>query len=270
MSVFAPERALASFVAADGTRRAVCLLEAADGATLVVDRAAADRSDDRLLARLDPAEPIVNAEIVCERYLAEPRVCRRLTGSDLERSPCDGSGVDCDPETEIRSADGARFRLGSAAGAPAQLRWLCGSGAAARVVSTRRVIGAVEDYEPVRSLSRAAVALHRGDRGIAITTLGCELKRLESSPIVLNRLLRRAVLDAIAAGLTMSAIALRCGRVKRDQRGNVSGETSWLARRIGLLSEGGGLKPTPWVHTDVLALIARRGLGIDPREVELG
>jgi len=27
--------------------------------------------------------------------------------------------------------------------------------------------------------------------------------------------------------------------------------------------------PTPWVHSDVLALIARRGLGLSPREVEV-
>ena len=65
-------------------------------------------------------------------------------------------------------------------------------------------------------------------------------------------------------------IAMRCGRVKRDRRGNVSGETSWLARRIGQLPEGGEDQPTPWVHTDTLALIARDGLGLSPREVEPG
>jgi hypothetical protein len=67
----------------------------------------------------------------------------------------------------------------------------------------------------------------------------------------------------------MSEIAVRCGRVKRDGKGNVSGETSWLARRIGLLPEGGQSRPTPWIHSDVLALIARDGLGASPREVEL-
>ena len=36
---------------------------------------------------------------------------------------------------------------------------------------------------------------------------------------------------------------MRCGRVKRDARGNVSGETSWLARRIGQMPEGGEQKP---------------------------
>jgi len=70
-------------------------------------------------------------------------------------------------------------------------------------------------------------------------------------------------------GVSLSAIAMRCGRVKRDPRGNLSGETSWLGRRLGLLPEAGEASPTPWVHSDVLALIARRGLGVSPREVEL-
>ena len=56
--------------------------------------------------------------------------------------------------------------------------------------------------------------------------------------------------------------------MKRDACGNESGETSWLARRLGLLPEGGKERPTPWIHSDVLALIARRGLGLSPREVE--
>ncbi len=67
----------------------------------------------------------------------------------------------------------------------------------------------------------------------------------------------------------MSEIALRCGVVKRDRRGNPSGETSWLARRIGIMPEGGEKEITPWVHSDVLAVIAREGLGLSPREVEL-
>jgi len=94
--------------------------------------------------------------------------------------------------------------------------------------------------------------------------------RVQDSPIVLNRRLREVVLATIERQeLSMSEIAIRCGRVKRDRKGNESGETSWLARRIGLLAEGGRDTPTPWIHSDVLALIARRGLGIGPREVEL-
>jgi hypothetical protein len=45
----------------------------------------------------------------------------------------------------------------------------------------------------------------------------------------------------------MSDIAIRCGRVKRDKRGNESGETSWLARRLGQLPEAGKPRATPWV-----------------------
>jgi hypothetical protein len=71
-------------------------------------------------------------------------------------------------------------------------------------------------------------------------------------------------------GVSMSEIAIRCGRVKRDANGTASGETSWLARRIGMLPEGGKSAPTPWVSSAVLALIAREGLGLSPREVELG
>ena len=87
---------------------------------------------------------------------------------------------------------------------------------------------------------------------------------------MLNRRLRLLVLAKVERReLSMSEIAIRCGRVKRDRRGNESGETSWLARRLGLLPEGGQSTPTPWIHTDVLALIARSGLDVSPREVEL-
>jgi hypothetical protein len=62
---------------------------------------------------------------------------------------------------------------------------------------------------------------------------------------------------------------MACGRVKRDRRGNGSGETSWLARRVGLVASEPGGRPNPWVHSDTLALIAREGLGLAPRDVEL-
>jgi hypothetical protein len=70
--------------------------------------------------------------------------------------------------------------------------------------------------------------------------------------------------------VSLSAIALACGRVKRDRRGRIAGETSWLGRRVGLLADSDTRVCNPWVHSDVLALIARDGRGIDPREVELG
>jgi hypothetical protein len=138
------------------------------------------------------------------------------------------------------------------------------------VVSLRSVVGALESYEPARTMTATAIGAHRFDAGVSVVALGAELRRLATSSITLNRLLREAVLRAVAEGLTLSMIAMRCGRIKRDPRGNISGETSWLGRRLGLLPEGGNSRPTPWIHSDVLALIARRGLGLSPREVELG
>ena len=104
-----------------------------------------------------------------------------------------------------------------------------------------------------------------------MAALRAELDRVYASRVVLNRGLREAVLAAVnERGLTMSEIAIRCGRFKRDAHGTETGETSWLARRIGMLRESGKSAPTPWVSSDVLALIAREGLGLPPREVELG
>jgi hypothetical protein len=132
------------------------------------------------------------------------------------------------------------------------------------------VVGALEAYEPVRALTEHAIADRTEDPGVSLARLRCEFERLCVSPVVLNRGLREAVLDAInRRGTSMSEIALRCGMVKRDRRGNVSGETSWLARRIGIMPEGGETAITPWIHSDVLGAIARKGLGITPREVEL-
>jgi hypothetical protein len=139
-----------------------------------------------------------------------------------------------------------------------------------RIVSVRNAISRLESYEPVRTLTRRVLSRYDGDSGVSSTVLRVELRRLQLSPIVLNRRLREVVVEtAEREGLSMSEIAIRCGRIKRDRCGNESGETSWLARRLGLLPEGGRSTPTPWIHSDVLALIARRGLGISPREVEL-
>ncbi len=153
-----------------------------------------------------------------------------------------------------------------------QLRWTRAvNGGPAVAVSLRSAIAFLESYEPFCRHTRDALARHGGDPSVSSTSLGSELARVQRSPIVLNRGLREAVLARVGRGETsMSEIAMRCGRLKRDAKGNRSGETSWLARRIGLLPEGGHRLPTPWIHTDVLALIAREGLDIAPREVELG
>jgi hypothetical protein len=137
-------------------------------------------------------------------------------------------------------------------------------------VSVREAIASLQSYEPVRGLTRRAL-LRNGAGEVSTAVLRAELARVLESPIVLNRRLREVALEAIERhGLSLSEIAIRCGRLKSDPAGSVTGETSWLARRLGILPEGGKEAPTPWIHSDVLALIARRGLGVCPREVEAG
>jgi hypothetical protein len=152
-----------------------------------------------------------------------------------------------------------------------ELRWLRRApDGSAEPTTLRKVIGALQSYEPARTLTANALQKHRCDGQISVVSLHAELDRIGSSHIVLNRGLREAVLAAMhREGLTLNEITIRCGRIKRDENGNESGETSWLARRVGILPEGGHETPTPWVSSDVLALIARQGLGRAPREVEV-
>jgi hypothetical protein len=265
---------------ADYADREVVLLQGAHGSRLVVDRRVADAADPRLVAHLTSDEPDLNAVVVTDIYLADPRRrARPLTHDDLRRRPLTPPEAPTDDhEPVLTDPHGIRFHLAPIQSAGVhlpELRWLrrppAGAEGPVECVSSRRVVGALEDYEPVRSINAAAIARHLRDPAVSVATLGLELRRLGTSPIVLNRRLREAVVDAsIRRGLSLSAIALACGRVKYDQRGRRSGETSWLARRVGLLNDEGTRRPTPWVHTDVLGLIARNGLGIAPHEVELG
>jgi hypothetical protein len=280
---------LGTYTDARGRTRQVIAAQRRDGGALVVDRDATTLGERRLVAQLDADEPAVNAAIVCEHYLRDPSRgrCRRVCAEDLTATP----GLDHDerelpvvtgsPMGELTNGapageEGRIYRLGPVrtGGSHAQLRWQACSPTrpdqAPRPTSLREVVGALESYEPVCALTLAALAPRDRDPRVSVTTLRCELERLRESPVVLNRGLREAVLTAVERhGLSMSEIAARCDRIKRDGNGNASGETSWLARRIGMMPEGGSAHCTPWIHSDVLALIAREGLGISPREVEL-
>jgi hypothetical protein len=265
---------------AEGATRELIARPGAHGSVLVLDRDLLTSVEERLVAHLSEDEPRANAMIAANAFLAaEPgrRGCRPLEDRDICAAPF--------PEEESEETQGT---LGTVAGAtcafrlqpvPSEmsipaLRWTRGpldgsDGAAA--VSLREAIAALEVYEPFRALTRRALARHEGDPALSCTVLRAELTRVLDSPIVLNRGVREAVLAKIARReASMSEIAIRCGRLKRDSRGRTTGETSWLARRVGLLPEGGHDQPTRWVHSEVLALIAREGLGIAPREVELG
>jgi hypothetical protein len=277
---------LGRYTNATGRTREVIAGQRGDGSVLVMDRDALTLGDRRLVAHLAADEPTENAALVCALYLEDAHKgrCRRVTAEDLTgrlladreepRQPAAASLHG----TELVSRRGGcayRLELVQADASTMELRWHRRSHRGCPVASTpvclREVIGAIESYEPVCGLTLKALAMYREDAKVSVAMLRGELERLRESPIVLNRKLRQAVLATIEqAGVSMSEIAARCGRVKRDSKGNASGETSWLARRVGILPESGTRRSTPWVHSDVLALIARDGLGISPREVELG
>jgi hypothetical protein len=225
------------------------------GGLLVIDHDQ-HRGDPRLIARLAPDEPQGNALLVAELYRADTnRHARPLTSEDWFGTfgPTTTQG----PGSVLPTPGGRPLRLGVSDG---ELRWLCDH----RPLSLRRVLAAVESYEPVAISERALELKPRSVRG---RVLRQELERQESSPFVLNRGLREAVQARLAAGETLATIARRCGRWHRGNQGRA--DTSWLARRCGLMAPPGERHPTPWVHTNVLALIAREGLGVAPREVEL-
>ena len=280
------DHCLGGYADPQGLQREIVSLAGPRGTTLVVDRLSASLADPRLVAHLSADEPVENARIVTELYLADERGrrCRALKYEDLQSEPlCDETeGAICAEAcgdgdgSELVDNDGHTYRLGlvPSGSSLASLRWLkrvAGGEGCEQPVTVREVVGALESYEPPRTLSARAIDGLDGDATVSLSMLRGELGRLSMSPIVLNRGLREAVLSVVQRGeLSLSEIANRCGRFKRDARGNESGETSWLARRIGTLAEAGADAPTPWIHSDVLALIARRGLGFAPREVELG
>jgi hypothetical protein len=281
-----PAERLGAYIDLDGRERELIRRAGARGSVLVIDRLTGTRGDQHLVAHLFPDEPAQNARIVCALYLADPagRHCRALVREDLRTAPGFGAGeaerigAMAEPEgtlgeQELLDAAGQRYRLTVTmnGGSGAQLRWvrLAADGDEEEPVTVRQVVGALESYEPVRTVTATALLEHRDCADVALAQLRGELERLCASPIVLNRGLREAVTRAVGQGLTLSEIAIRCGRVKRDENGNQSGETSWLGRRIGLLPESGRSAPTRWVHTDVLALIARAGLDVSPREAEV-
>jgi hypothetical protein len=260
-----------------GASREIARLPVADGSALVVDRLSGTHGDARLLARLAADEPRGNAQVLCALYLADERRgrCRPVSVADFDPVPTT-EPLDICAVRELRDDGGVLYRVRTVAldRRFPELRWtrsvLADPAGRFETVRLREVIACFEDYEPARSITANALAARRSDGSVSTCCLAAELARLAESPIVLNRGLREAVQVRLVRGdVTMSEIAIRCGRVKHDRRGNTSGETSWLARRIGLLPEGGADQPTPWVHTDTLALIARDGLGMSPNQVEL-
>ena len=273
---------LARYSDRDAREREIVGLPGAHGSTLVVDRAADDAGDERLVAHLCPDEPQENARIISSLYLSDPRCrrCRALKDDDLHGAPPDwmaeqrtlaNQAEPLEYEAPV-DQDGFGYELAEQGLlAVRELRWQRRSpDGSAEPVTLRQVIGGLQSYEPACTRTANALQRYEGAPEFSVRCLRGELDRITSSSIVLNRGLREALLATMQRErVTLSEIAIRCGRIKRDESGNESGETSWLARRVGMLPEGGRAKPTPWVSSDVLALIARQGLGLAPREVEV-
>ncbi len=281
---------LGQYTDSRGRPHEIVVRAGASGSVLVIDRDAVTFGDRRLVAHLAPDEPAENARVVCDQYLADARRgCRPVTSADLQTTPYpeEGDSYAEDPQGHDHAEARARDLLvdrhrrsyhlepvPTGRSIP-EMRWQQyppeGQAGPPRVLTVRDVIAALESYEPVRTLTLQMVVRHRHDARVSVSALRGEIRRFCASRFVLNRGLREAALaKAKADGLSMSEIARRCGRFKRCSGGHVCGDTSWLSRRLGLTPEGGENSPTPWVDSDVLALIARQGLSISPREVELG
>jgi len=271
---------LGQYADGDGRSRQIVARAGAGGSVLVIDHDGVTFGDRRLVAHLAADEPAENALIVVGEYLVDHRSrrCRRVTAADLNAIPRW-------PRLPVRrvllpahlwNRRAARDRL-QAIVATARVDYGVAQPVGSVVVfgeprmrTLRDVVGALESYEPVRTLTREALVRPRGEAQVSVAVLRAELRRFSASRFVLNRRLREVTLAiAKADDVSMSEIALRCKRFKRTTRGHVCGDTSWLARKLGLLADSGESAPTPWCDGDVLALIARDGLGISPREVEL-
>lgn len=261
----ARERVIRSFTDAAGRAREILARD--EGAGTTVFERPVDRGDEpRVVGVLECDEPQSNAVLLADLFAADAAVrpirCRVLGRGAADTRPLDQRAHEASNEVSDGLARVWRIRPVQGTMTVAELRWLDDAG---EIVSVRDVVAGVQAYGPVREATEASL----GASGVSTAALRAELERLLESPILLNRALRERVTAEIASGaLSMGEIAARCGRTKRDGTGTRSGDTSWLARRVGLLPEAGRGEPTPWVHTEVLALIARTGLGVSPREVE--
>ena len=207
------------------------------GATLLIDRHAGTHEDARLVGRLEVEEPPENAEILTRLYLDDPNRgrCRPVAEEDLqtapsERTASETTGVRWDAPLVADIGVILRLQLLPTGSGATALRWTKTTETEGRgnaeAVSLRKVIGQLQDYEPALSMTAAAIRGHE-QPGHSVCMLRLELNRVIESPIVLNRRLRERVEHAVATeGLTMSEIAICCGRLKRDKRGRESGETS--------------------------------------------
>lgn len=240
--------------------RMVALCQTRSDARLVVDCDACTRRDIRLVAKLSPDELSTAIDALLVDYLSSVRRKQRrvfLTDLAVPRFSTERKNV----FEILTDSAGRRYMLDVQ-----RQHWLCfppyehlGPSAS---VTVRAVVAALESYKPL-DMSEASLT-NRSSR------LATECRRLRNSVIVLNRGLREAVLRAVEDGVSLSEIAIKCKKLSLKKVSHApTGDASWVARRVGLKPETGDRLPKPWVHSDVLALIARKGLGLAPHEVEV-
>lgn len=263
-----------AYLVPDGPLRELVTLDGHAGSTLLVDQIALSGADRRLVAHLPADEPPANVALTCRLYLADRLRrghCRKLRAGDLAADPLPPAAADPQAiERELTDTEGHLLRLRRVDGPSWPLRWTRSLAPHRQqpyeVVPLRRAIGCMQTYEPILTLTAQAAA---ATPGLASGRLRTELAQLRASAIVLNTQLRAAVLAATAGGqATLSQIAIACGHTKLAPDGHRVGETTWLKRRIGIRGDGTGAPPTPWIDQRVLELIAIRGLGLAPIEVE--
>jgi hypothetical protein len=244
---------------------------------LVIDRDADTLDDPRLVAALAPDEPTENAEIITALYLADTagRHCGALGDTELAEPPS-ASQQESKPQRlpqRLLDPNKNRYRVQTLPAAhdnSSEVRWTksppAGHEGPTAIVTLRSTVGALEAYEPALAISERALATSTPSAG---ATLAGEIRRMRNSAMVLNRLLREHVQAEVARGTSLRELAHRCGRVQRNRTGIECGEAAWIARRVGLITEASLATPNHWIHSNVLALIAREALGVNPGEVEL-
>ncbi|MCW3033718.1 MAG: hypothetical protein JWM60_2063, partial [Solirubrobacterales bacterium] len=193
----------------DGVTRELIARPAANGTVLVIDRDLLDGGEERLIAHLAFDEPPRNALLAVEQYLAaEPcaRRCRAVEPSDSIAAPFPAPSQEAlrdvhgtDPVDGSTCAFRLR-RVPSGMSIPA-LRWTRrGDASDTETVSLREAIATLESYEPLRSITGAALHRYERDPTVSCTVLRAELTRVLDSAIVLNRGLREAVVEKVSAG----------------------------------------------------------------------
>src|ERR1019366_5238278 len=175
-----------------GATREIVSLPGTAGSRLVIDRDAVTLGDGRLVAHLAADEPAENDRIVAEVYLADDTRgnCRLVSAEDLELTPFASSSPGTDskasPDTPLVDSDGVVYRIReiSEDGSFPELRWTRSSGTSSQeriAVTLREVVAHLEDYEPARTITSTALAVHHDNRSLSTCRLQGELERMTTS-----------------------------------------------------------------------------------------